>query len=148
MIMMATFHDSRSQYLSLALFSRQIIDALLDLARSGNREKLGKALPDAIESLEAATDSRNVTLSPAASRIVTSYDQVRTIDELFPQEDRRQMIQTLKALATPNLDLAEQRTSALRAIEFFYKIENRALRNSRHPSPRASQVARGLCLAN
>ncbi len=145
---MATFHDSRSQYLSLALFSRQIIDALLDLVRSGSRERLGKALPDAIESLEAATDSRNAALSPAASRIVTSYDQVRTIDDLFPQEDRRHMIQTLKALETVNPNLDEQRNSALRAIEFFYKIENRALRNSRHPSPRASRVARGLCLAN
>src|SRR5580692_2283267 len=108
-MMMATFHDSRSQYLSLALFSRQIIDALLDLVRSGDREKLGKALPDAIESLEAATDSRNVTLSPAASRIVASYDQVRTIDDLFPPENRRQMIQTLKTLEKPNLDLTEQR---------------------------------------
>jgi hypothetical protein len=145
---MATFHDSRSQYLSLALFSRQIIDALLDLVRSGNRERLGRALPDAIESLEAATDSRNAALSPAASRIVTSYDQVRTIDELFPQEDRRQMIQTLKALEIVNPDLAEQRSRALQAIEFFYKIENRALRNSRHPSPRVARATRGLCLAN
>jgi hypothetical protein len=145
---MATFHDSRSQYLSLALFSRQIIDALLDLVRSGSREKLGRALPDAIESLEAATDSRNAALSPVASRIVTSYDQVRTIDELFPPDDRRQMIKTLKALETANPDTEEQRNSALRAIEFFYKIENRALRNSRHPAPKASRVARGLCPAN
>ena len=70
---MDTFHDSRSQYLSLALFSRQIIDALLELVRTERREKLEKALPAAIESLEAATDSRNAALSPAASRIVTSY---------------------------------------------------------------------------
>src|ERR1700674_95892 len=102
---MATFHDSRSQYFPPALFSRQIIDALLDLVRSGNREKLGRALPDAIESLAAATDSRNAALSPAASRIVTSYYQVRTIDELFPQEDRRQMIQPLRALEIANPDL-------------------------------------------
>jgi hypothetical protein len=98
--------------------------------------------------LEAATDSRNAALSPAASRIVTSYDQVRTIDELFPPEDRRQMIQTLRTLETANPDIEAQRSRALQAIEFFYKIENRALRNSRHPSPRASRVARGLCLAN
>jgi hypothetical protein len=145
---MTTIHDSRSQYLSLALFSRQIIDALLDLVRSGNREKLAKALPDAIGSLEAATDSRNAIPSAVASRIVTSYDQVRTIDELFPPDDRREMIQTLRALETANPDLGAQRVSALRAIEFFYKIENRALRNSRHPSPRASRVARGLCPAH
>jgi hypothetical protein len=145
---MPKFHESRSQYLSLALLSRQIIDALLDLVRSGNREKLGKALPDAIESLEAATDSRNAALSPAASRIVTSYEQVRTIDELFPLDHRRRMIQTLKALETANPDMEEQRNRALQAIEFFYRIENRALRNSRHPSPRASRVSRGLCLAN
>jgi hypothetical protein len=71
-----------------------------------------------------------------------------TIDELFRPEDRRQMIQTLKALEIANPDLEEQRNRALLAIEFFYKIENRALRNSRHPSPGASRVSRGLCLTN
>ena len=105
---MAAFHDSRSQYLSLALLSRQIIDALLDLVRSGDREKLGKALPDAIESLEAATDSRNAALSTAASRIVASYDQVRTIDELFPLDDRRRMIETLRSLEAAKSNLEEQ----------------------------------------
>lgn len=145
---MATSNDSRSQYLSLALFSRQIIDALLDLIRHGNREKLARTLPDAIESLQAATDSRNAALSPAVSRIVSSYDQIRTIDDLFPPEDRRRMIGTLQALETANPDPGEQRASALRAVEFFYKIENRALRNSRHPSPRAPRGTRGLCLTS
>jgi hypothetical protein len=145
---MATFQDSQAQYLSLALFSRQMIDALLDLVRSGSRERLGKALPDAIESLQAATDSRNAALSSAASRVGSSYDQVRTIDELFPLDTRRQMIQTLRDLETASPDVVAQRDSAIRAIEFFYKIENRALRNSRHPSPRVSRVTRGLCLAN
>lgn len=143
---MATFHDSQSQYLSLALFSRQIIEALLELVRNGSREKLVRTLPDAIHSLEAATDSRNVALSTIGSRIVTSYDQVRTIDELFPLEDRRQMIQTLKTLETTNADLMAQRASAMQALEFFYRIENRALRNSRYPAPRAPRARRGLCL--
>jgi hypothetical protein len=141
---MATFHDSPSQYLSLVLFSRHIIDALLDLVQSGNREKLGSALPLAIESLEAATDSGNAALSPAASRIVASYDQVLSIDELFPQEERRQMIQTLKALQIADSDLEEQRGRALRAIEFFSKIENYAVRNSMRPSPRVARATRAI----
>lgn len=145
---MSTSYNSRSQYLSLALLSRQIIDALLEVVRRGNREKLQKALPDAIQSLEAATDSRNVALSPAASRLATSYDQVRTIDELFSPEDRRKMIETLKALETVDPNQMEEQNRAVQAMEFFYKLENRALRNSRHPSPKASRVARGLCLVN
>jgi hypothetical protein len=138
--------DSRSQYISLALFSRQIIEALLDLVRNGNRDKLARALPNAIESLQAATDSRNAALSTVTSRITTSYDQVRTIDELFPGEDRRNMIRTLEALKS-EADPESQKASALEAIRFFYKIENRALRNSRQRSPRASSVTHGLCPA-
>ncbi|MGH9440070.1 MAG: hypothetical protein ACRD22_19900 [Terriglobia bacterium] len=145
---MSGFQDSRSQYLSLALFSRQIIDALLELVRNGNRERLGKALPDAIESLQAATDSKNVALSPVASRIATSYDQIRTIDELFPPAARRQMIQTLENLKAPNLNTDQQRSSAIQAIEFFYKIENRALRDSRQLSFGDSWALRGLWPAN
>jgi hypothetical protein len=139
--------DSRSQYVSLALFSRQIIDALLELVRTGNRVKLSKALPNAIESLQAATDSRGAALSSSsATRGATSYDQVRTIDELFPKETRRAMIATLRSLDTGGDDPAAQRDRAIEAMHFFYKIENRALRNSRQPSPRA-RVAHRLCPA-
>jgi hypothetical protein len=138
--------DSRSQYLSLALFSRQIIDALLDMVRSGNHAKLEKALPSAIESLKAATDSRAAALtSVVASRVMTSYDQVRTIDDLFPPAARRSMIETLEALGAGDADPASQNKRALEAIRFFHRIENRALRNSRHSSPRPPHAPRALC---
>jgi len=138
--------DSRSQYVSLALFSRQIIDALLELVRTGSRVKLSKALPNAIESLQAATDSRSAALSSsAATRIATSYDQVRTIDELFPEDSRREMIETLRSLYTEGADPAIQRDRAIKAMDFFYKIENRALLNSRQRSPRTSRVTHRRC---
>jgi len=137
--------DSRSQYISLALFSRQIIEALLEFVRSGSRDKLATALPNAIESLQAATDSRNAALSPVTSRITTSYDQVRTIDELFPDENRRGMIRTLEALKSTEADAELQKASAIEAIRFFHTIENRALRNARQRATRASRVTHGLC---
>jgi hypothetical protein len=137
--------DSRSQYVSLALFSRQIIEALLELVRTGSRERLSNALPNAIESLEAATDSRSAGLYPAALRMATSYDQVRTIDELFPENERREMVQTLQSLSTESADPADQRSQAIKAMEFFYRIENRALRYCRQPSPRAPRASRRLC---
>lgn len=139
--------DSRSQYVSLALFSREIIEALLELVRTGSRERLSRALPNAIESLEAATDSRSAALSSAALRMATSYDQVRTIDELFPEQARREMIQTLQSLSAEGTDPADQRNRAIKAMDFFYRIENRALRNCRQSSPRASRVTHRLCLA-
>jgi hypothetical protein len=137
---------SRDHYLTLALFSRRIIEALRELVRSGKRERLKSALPAAIESLQAATDSRNP--SGYGLRVVRSYDQVRTINELFPKkEDRVGMIKTLKALQKGSASEA-QNEAAIKAIEFFYAIENRALRNYRHPSPRASRAYRGLCLTH
>lgn len=52
---MASDVASRDHYLTLALFSRRIIEALRELIRSGKRERLRAVLPAAIESLEAAT---------------------------------------------------------------------------------------------
>jgi hypothetical protein len=134
---------SRDHNLTLALFSRRIIEALRELLRSGKRERLRNALPAAIESLQAATDSRNPR--GYGIRVVRSYDQVRTINELFPKkEDRLGMIKTLKVLQKGRAP-ASQKDAAMRAIEFFYAIENRALRNYRHPVPRASRSSRALC---
>lgn len=141
---MASDVISRDHYLTLALFSRRIIEALSELVRSGKRARLRTALPAAIQSLEAATDSRHP--SGYGLRVVRSYDQVRTINELFPEkEERVRMINKLKALLTVSNPIVEKE-AALEAIKFFYAIENRALRNYRHPSPRASRARRGLCL--
>lgn len=56
------------------------------------------------------------------------------------------MIKKLKALRTDSSPTVEKE-AALEVIKFFYAIENRALRNYRHPSPRASRARRGLCLS-
>jgi len=130
---------SRDHYLTLALFSRRIIEALRELVRNGKREQLENALPQAIDSLQAATDSRQ--LKGYGLRVVRSYDQVRTINELFPnKQDRVTMINTLKSLQE-DIDPTSRKAAALRAIQFFYAIENRALRNYRHPSPRAARAS-------
>lgn len=141
---MASDIASRDQYLTLALFSRRIIEALRDVVVSGKRKRLQIALPDAIESLQVATDRQHAIA--ATRRAVRSYEQVRTISELFPSEnDRRGMINTLKSLQGKMAE-PEQKEAALKAMEFFYAIENRALRNYRHPSPNDRRTRRRLCL--
>src|SRR6266849_10345145 len=104
---MASDVAARDNYLTLALFSRRIIEALKDLVQKGNRERLHSALPAAIESLQAATDSRQ-PLTGYGLRVARSYDQVRTINELFPENQRLGMIETLKSILNdPNLNPEE-----------------------------------------
>jgi hypothetical protein len=55
---MAADTAARDNYLTLALFSRRIIEALKELVQKGERQRLDSALPAAIESLQAATNSR------------------------------------------------------------------------------------------
>lgn len=129
---------SRDHYLTLALFSRRIIEALRDFVRDGKRKRLDAALPAAIESLQAATENKRP--SGYGLRVMRRYDQVRTINDLFPKEDRTKMIKTLKSLETKGVKDAQQKEAATAAIFFFYAIENRALRNYRHPS-RPSRAA-------
>jgi pyruvate-formate lyase len=126
---------SRDNYLTLALFSRNVIDGLRDLVESGKRRRqFTDILPEAIESLQAATDGQQQNLRGDALSIVQNYDQVRTIAEVFPRkQDRNRMIKTLKALKTGTVN-ANKQSAAMEAIHFFYAIENRALRNYRNLS--------------
>jgi hypothetical protein len=131
---MASDVAARDNYLTLALFSRRVIEALKDLVQKGKQDRLDSALPAAIESLEAVTDGRN--LSGYGLRVARSYDQVRTINELFPKQARIDMIEVLKTLQDKTT-AATKKEEAVKAINFFYAIENRALQNYRHPAPRA-----------
>jgi hypothetical protein len=126
---------ARDHYLTLALFSRRIIEALRDFSKSGKRTRLRAALPAAIESLQATTNASHPT--GYGIRVRRRYDQVRTITDLFPNSARVQMIRKLRALESGG-DSETQREAANKAAQFFYAIENRALRNYRHPSPRAT----------
>jgi hypothetical protein len=132
---------SRDHYLTLALFSRRIIEALREFSKSGRRARLKSALPSAIESLQAATSTYHST--GYGIRVTRRYDQVRTINELFPdRRDRTKMIKTLRKLESDG-NSETQKKAANEAVYFFYAIENRALRNYRHPSqrsPRATSV--------
>jgi hypothetical protein len=125
---------SRDSYLTLALFSRNVIDGLRDLVESGKRRKqFLSVLPEAIHSLQAATDGQQRSIRGDALRIVQNYDQVKTINEVFPKkQDRNKMIRTLKALHAGSSH--SQHVAAMEAIRFFYAIENRALRNYRNLS--------------
>jgi len=131
---------ARDHYLTLALFSRRIIEALREFSKSGKRTRLKTALPAAIESLEATTNARHPT--GYGIRVRRRYDQVRTITDLFPDTERSKMIRKLKRLEA-NWDSDAQRKVANEAARFFYTIENRALRNYRHPSPLSRRVAAG-----
>jgi hypothetical protein len=130
---MASNVAARDNYLTLALLSRRIIEALKDLVIRNERDRLNTALPAAIESLQAATNSRY--LSGYGLRVARSYDQVRTINELFTKDARTEMIAVLNALLENKSPNANE--EALKAIEFFRTLESRALQNYRHPAPRA-----------
>jgi hypothetical protein len=135
---------SRDHYLTLALFSRRILEALRDVVTTGNENRLKTALPEAIDSLQAATDPSHI--SGTARRALRSYEQARTINEVLPSEqERRDMIRTLKSLQR-DLQPPKRRQAAIEAMKFFYAVENSALRNYRHPSPAARRTTRGLCL--
>src|SRR5271165_3495648 len=97
---MALAPVSRDNYLTLALFSRNVIDGLRDFVESGKRRRpFDEILPEAIESLQAATDGQQEHLKGDGLKMVQNYDQVRTINDVFPKkQDRNRMIRTLKAL--------------------------------------------------
>jgi len=122
----------------MALFSRRLISALLDFVRNNTSERLQSSLDDAITSLRYATEPGIGSIA-AQRAVFDSYEQLKTLEELFPEKmDRERMLGTLNQLRHPGpeVDRETMRKAAKSAIDFFLKIENRALRNvNRYPEP-------------
>src|SRR5713101_5708731 len=106
---MAPAPVSGDNYLTLALFSRNVIDGLRDFVESGKRrQQFQEVLPEAIESLQAATDGQQGHLRGDGLKMVQNYDQVRTINDVFPKkQDRNRMIRTLKALKVAGVQASQ-----------------------------------------
>ena len=115
------------------------MDVLIPFVDSGKRnESLDTAVKEAIGALTSVTEGAgtNVVHSNLA---FDEYEQVRTIDEIKNQEDRKTVISDLERIVGPDTG-KPQRQAAMRVLEFFFAVESRALQYYNHPPVIASYV--------
>ena len=143
--MMASDPDVRMRYLSFGLFAQKLIDVLIEFVDEGREEGLQSALTEAIDNLKDASGGAGTGATERSVHTFRNYEQVRTLDQVCPLEERRtEIIQMLEDLRDRRGSRRVQRRNANQAIKFFYALENRALRNFAQPEPLPRGI-RELC---
>ena len=117
------------RYLSLGLSAQNVLDALVAFVTKHEEAQLNNRLDEALESLRKFS-----TAAPGAGAVQNlhsfrTYEEVRTFEEVCTPAACDDVIQILQTLKERNGAFEDLKANALKAIEFFYKLENRALRN-------------------
>jgi hypothetical protein len=138
--------QDRVPYLSIGVFAQKTIDSLIKFVETGNCETLEVYVREALDSLKAATGEQRAAEAPRAMHALPSYEQMRTLNEVVPTPERRaEIIAVLEELLHKRGDRQQQRRNAEKAIQFFYTLENRALRNFDQPTEPLPRGIRELC---
>jgi len=140
--MTSTEQQDRAQYLSLALFSQKLISVLMDYVDENKRTKLEPYLDEALASLRNA--HAQSVLSPRKVTALTSYEHLRTLQEVWSKKERSQAIRMIQAILRAPTD-PKTKQVANRLIDLFSKLQNQALWNFEQPKPVSPKVMRRLC---
>ncbi len=134
--------QDRAQYLSLALFAQEMVTVLMEYVDENSSQRLKPALDEALNSLEAAEGVSVSSQRRAAA--FTSYEQLRTLEEVWKPGERdqaKQMIQTI--LREP--EKPKTKPTANKLIDLFSKLQDQALWNFEQPRPVSPGAMRRLC---
>jgi len=134
--------QDRAQYLSLALFAQEVVSVLIEYVDEEKSDNLDAALNKALSSLKGA-ESSSVSSPPRAAAF-TSYEQLRTLEEVWKRRDRdkaKRMI--LEVLRQPRSSKAKPAANSL--IDLFSKLQDQALWNFEQPRPVSPGVMQRLC---
>jgi len=132
--------QDRAQYLSLALFAQQIVSVLMEFVDEKKSAKLKSALEGALNSLQRAKDP--TALSKSKATAFGSYEQLRTLEEVWSDQDRARAVRMIRAVlrAPP-----KSREIADDLIALFSELQNQALWNFEQPKPVSPRVMQRLC---
>jgi hypothetical protein len=134
--------QDRAQYLSLALFAQQIVSVLMEFVDERKSAKLTNTLKEALISLRRAKDPTAFSGSKATA--FGSYEQVRTLEEVWSDKDRARAVRMIRAvLHAP--DSSRARKVAEQLITLFSDLQNQALWNFEQPKPVSPRVMQRLC---
>jgi hypothetical protein len=134
--------QDRAQYLSLALFAQKVVSVLMDFVDERKNTHLKISLEEALNSLQRAKDPSASSLKRATA--FGSYEQLRTLDEVWSDKDRANAIRMIRTiLRAPNSPNSTRVANDL--ITLFSDLQNQALWNFEQPKPVSPRVMQSLC---
>jgi len=139
-------YRSRSQYLSLAHFSHDLIASLFDYIDSKQPSAaLSQRLDEALQSLEDVKSGNLYKFGQKRSAALSTSEQVRTLDEIWSDTQIDEAIALIKRLKPEQQK--HRKTDAQKLIKLFSKLRAKALWNFEQSVPRPLTESRELILA-
>jgi hypothetical protein len=133
--------QDRAEYLTLALFAQRIVSVLMAYVDEKKSAKLKGALEGALDSLQRV---QHPTLSRSKVAAFGSYEQLRTLDEVWTDQDRTRAVRMIRAiLRAPDSPKSSKIADEL--IRLFSDLQNQALWNFEQPKPVSPRVMQRLC---
>ena|SRR5258708_1361051 len=134
--------QDRAQYLSLALLSQAVVSVLMEYVDENKTGKLKHSLRDVLRSLEQMESAPISSQRRAVA--FTSYEHLRTLEEVWSPEDRANAIKKIRrVLAAPRNSRTKPIANEL--IDLFSKLQVQALWNFEQPRPVSPKVMQRLC---
>jgi len=133
--------QNRAQYLSLALFSQKVVSALMEYVDESKSARLETSLQEALASLQ---HSKRPSPSQKKVAAFASYEQLRTLEEIWSTKGRNRAIRMMKAVLRAPKDPKTKKT-ANDLIGLFSNLQNQALWNFEQPKPVSRKVVQRLC---
>lgn len=134
--------QDRAQYLSLALFSQGVVSVLMEYVDENKTARLKDSLGEALHSL-AQTEGVSVPSHRRAAAF-TSYEHLRTLEEVWSKKDRTSAIKKIKVVLSAHRN-PKSKFVANDLIELFSKLQVQALWNFEQPRPVSPKVMQQLC---
>jgi hypothetical protein len=134
--------QDRAQYLSLALFSQKVVSALMEYVDENKSERLKISLAEALHSLLQAKHPSIASQRRVAA--FTSYEHLRTLEEVWSATDRAKAIRKMRAVLRAPKN-PKTKAIANELIDLFSELQNQALWNFEQPKPVSPRVMQRLC---
>jgi len=134
--------QDRAQYLSLALFSQKVVSALMEYVDENKSARLKPSLDEALESL--LQSKRSFVPSRPKVAAFTSYEHLRTLDEVWTSTDRGKAIRMIRVVLRAPKN-PKTKVVANELIRLFSELQNQALWNFEQPKPVSQRVMQRLC---
>ena len=129
--------QGRTQYLELALFSQNVVSALLDFVDKNKQDRLEASLKGALSSLDAVNSRQLTKLVGEPVAAFANYQQLKTLKEVWTAADRDAAAGMIRDLLEPQKPAAAKKAEAERLLDLFSKLQNRALRHFQQPTKAA-----------
>src|SRR6266567_1538535 len=126
--------QDRTQYLELALFSQNVISALLDFVDKNKPDRLEASLKEALLSLEAVNSGDLTKLVAEHVAAFSSYEQLKTLEEVWSPAQQRAATGMIRDLLKSPMPIAKKRAIAEQLVELFSKLQSQALRHFNQPA--------------